>query len=87
MKRSYHLCKCVHIDPFDREAINESKRGGITMWSAALTCCGLALYTVASISAGFLMGADWFEKAFREEYARRTGFIIGAHRRSNGEDK
>lgn len=57
------------------------------MWSAALTCCGLALYTVASISAGFLMGADWFEKAFREEYARRTGFIIGAHRRTNGEDK
>ncbi|KXG24236.1 hypothetical protein SORBI_3007G012500 [Sorghum bicolor] len=49
-------------------------------------CCGLAIYTVAPISAGFLMGADWFEKAFGEEYAR-TGFVIGARRRTNGEDK
>jgi hypothetical protein len=79
MKRSYHLCKCVHLDPFDREAIND-------VVCCFNLCCGLAIYTVASISAGFLMGADWFEKAFGEEYAR-TGFVIGARRRTNGEDK
>jgi hypothetical protein len=57
------------------------------MWSAVATCLGLTLLTVASISAGFLMGSDWFEKAFLEEYARRTDFLIGADRKTNGEDK
>jgi hypothetical protein len=44
----------------------------MTLWSAVVTCFGLTLFTVVSVSAGYNMGVKWFENAFREEFARRT---------------
>ena len=55
--------------PFDREAINESKRN--EKMASAGNGIRLALLTAASCAVGFVAGVEWFANALRKEFAKR----------------
>ena len=55
--------------PFDREAINESKRN--EKMASAANGFRLVLLTAASCAVGFVMGAEWLANALRKEFAKR----------------